>query len=54
MLIKPILLCSTHLKKIEEQVIIKFMKKKVTRTTAVKFLGVLLNAHIFKLETAHY
>ena len=46
MLIKPILLYSTHLTKIEEQVIIKFMKKKVTRTTAVKFLGVLLDAHL--------
>ena len=33
-------------KKIEEQVIIKFMKKKVTRTTAAKFLGVLLDAHL--------
>ena len=33
-------------KEIEEQAIIKFMKKKITRTTAVKFLGVLLDAHL--------
>ena len=33
-------------KKIEEQVITKFMKKKVTLTTAVKFPGVLLDAHL--------
>ena len=33
-------------KRIEEQVIIKFMKKKVTRTTAVKFLSVLLDARL--------
>ena len=33
-------------KKVEVQVIIKFMKKKITCTTVVKFLGVLLNAHL--------
>ena len=33
-------------KKIEEHAMIKFMKKKISRTTAVKFLGVLLDTHL--------